>query len=66
MAWVKVTENGKSTVLKVSDEKCDHGFDLLIRFQEQSGVTPNDAEAWARFEELRAKHVAEDKQGIYR
>lgn len=65
MAWARITENGKTTVLKVPDEKCDHGFGILIRFQEQSGISPDDTEAWAKYEALRKRHLTEDTSGWY-
>lgn len=65
MAWARITENGKTTVLKIPDEKCNHGFDILIKFQEQSGIVPNDEEPWAQAMALRATHKAKDKKGIY-
>lgn len=65
MAYVRLFHGDKATVLKVPDEKCNHGLDILIEMQRRSGEKPNDDEAWERAMALRAKHAAEDTEGIY-
>lgn len=64
MAWIRITENGKSTLLKVDDEKCAAGMALIEQWEETYGTHVTDG-AWERAMALREKHKAEDKKGIY-
>lgn len=65
MAYARIAEGGRVTVLQVADEKCSHGFDLLEAWERRNPPVHNE-EAWARFIDLREKHKAKDKKGIYR